>query len=377
MAELKLKVNENTLFNCVGSKPHSQSYITFHFTKIRYLDILFPKRTTKKQLKNKNMRKTLLLLLFILINNPVSAQEKERIAVLPFTPNGVAEEEAVVAADLIRTTLVKTNKYIVLDRENIAKVLDEQNFQQTAYTETSNAVKMGKILNVQYIIVGTLALFGANFVLTANVINVETAEVEKSENITDMTLDNMFYMAQNLALNLMGQSEKNTNTVANDALPGINYNGIEIYQLFSEKAKKWQPDAILSELSSTGWLDAQGKTSAWKLTFWSPTTKKTYSLSYYYNNRITVTLSRIPVPKADIIPENAILDTKYLYTIAETSGEAFKYTKEGYFPMASLTISPVQDDLWVWYFNYCDGDYSVVYTVIIDAITGKVLDKIS
>ncbi|MBI1881464.1 MAG: hypothetical protein HYR94_25065, partial [Chloroflexi bacterium] len=70
-----------------------------------------------------------------------------------------------------------------------------------------------------------------------------------------------------------------------------------------------------------------------------------------------------------------ILDTKRLYDIGEQAGAA-KYTTEGYRPMAAITPYPLDENRLTWYLNYAGGDFRVVYTVVIDAKTGEVIQAI-
>ena len=88
------------------------------------------------------------------------------------------------------------------------------------------------------------------------------------------------------------------------------------------------------------------------------------------NGTLTSTPSDLPVPKA-VVLENVTLDTKRIFDFAEAVGGA-KFTEEGYRPTASLIPHPVNEDQLTWYLHYAGGDYRVVFTVIIDAVTGKV-----
>ena len=89
---------------------------------------------------------------------------------------------------------------------------------------------------------------------------------------------------------------------------------------------------------------------------------------------MTGTPSDLPVPQA-IVANDVILDTKQLVDIANAAG-AETYTVQGYRPIASLTPYPLDKDRLTWYLNYAGGDYRVVYTVIIDAVTGEVIQAL-
>jgi hypothetical protein len=160
-----------------------------------------------------------------------------------------------------------------------------------------------------------------------------------------------------------------------EVVPAEALTGQEIYDLALAEARQWQPDAVLSEISTTGLgpLDAEGKSDSWTLKFWSPSTKGFNSMMYMAGS-LTSTPSDLPVPEA-VVADKVILDTKRLYDLAEAAGAA-EFTAEGYRPMASLTPYPVDKRRLTWYLNYQGGDYRVVYTVIIDAVTGEVIQAI-
>ncbi len=151
--------------------------------------------------------------------------------------------------------------------------------------------------------------------------------------------------------------------------------GQEIHDLALAEAHQWQADAVLSEISTTGLgpLDEEGKSDSWTLKFWSPSTKGFNSMMYM-DGALTSTPSDLPVPEA-VVAKDVILDTKQLYDLAEAAGAA-EFTAEGYRPMASLTPFPLDKSRLTWYLNYQGGDYRVVYTVIIDAVTGEVMQAI-
>ena len=59
-------------------------------------------------------------------------------------------------------------------------ILDEQGFQQTGCTTTECAVEMGRMLNVQKMISGTIGKLGATYTIDLSLIDVETAQIERS-----------------------------------------------------------------------------------------------------------------------------------------------------------------------------------------------------
>jgi curli biogenesis system outer membrane secretion channel CsgG len=112
-------------------------------------------------------------LLALLAVNPLTdsaAQEKRRIAVLDFdyatvTSNvyayfGSNQDVGKGIADLLVTKLVQSGVYSVIERKQIEKVLAEQNFGASGRVDDATAAKIGKILGVDTLIVGSINTFG-------------------------------------------------------------------------------------------------------------------------------------------------------------------------------------------------------------------------
>jgi len=107
------------------------------------------------------------------------------MAVVDLDSRNVSTVESAVVADYLRQEFVRSGKFSVVDRKNMELILKEQKFQQTGCTAEMCAVKIGKILNVKMIVVGSLSkVNNKHFVINLNCIDVETAEILVAESIT-------------------------------------------------------------------------------------------------------------------------------------------------------------------------------------------------
>ncbi|MBU2574722.1 MAG: CsgG/HfaB family protein [Elusimicrobia bacterium] len=102
------------------------------------------------------------------------------IAVAEFTGKNVSQADASIVADFLRTELVNTGSFNVMDRNNMDSVLAEQKFQSSGCTEQQCAVEMGKLLNVKQMFVGALSKLLDTYYITANVVDVETGKITAS-----------------------------------------------------------------------------------------------------------------------------------------------------------------------------------------------------
>ena len=89
---------------------------------------------------------------------------KPRIAVLEFKNkannqwwyNGGAE----AAQDVFVTELVKSGKFRVVEREQLAALMEEKNLALSGDIDPSTAVRIGKLLGVNYLLAGAVTEFG-------------------------------------------------------------------------------------------------------------------------------------------------------------------------------------------------------------------------
>ncbi|HMA99353.1 MAG TPA: CsgG/HfaB family protein [Spirochaetota bacterium] len=111
-----------------------------------------------------------------------------KAGVLEFTSEGVAAVEARVVGKLFRSELVASGFFDVLDRNNMQSILKEQELQSSGCTDQSCAVRLGKLLNMEYMIYGSLMKLGQNFYINVGIVNVESSRIAASakEKISDL-----------------------------------------------------------------------------------------------------------------------------------------------------------------------------------------------
>jgi curli biogenesis system outer membrane secretion channel CsgG len=94
-----------------------------------------------------------------------AASDKPRIAVLEF--KNKAENQwwynsgAAAAQDVFVTELVKSGKFRVIDREQLAALMEEKNMSLAGDIDAATAIKAGKLLGCQYFLTGAVTEYGA------------------------------------------------------------------------------------------------------------------------------------------------------------------------------------------------------------------------
>ena len=112
-----------------------------------------------------------LLWVLVCVLAPTSmAQQKKRVAVLNFDYGTVQSSVAAIfgsnqdvgkgISDLLVQKLVQDGTYSVIERTALDKVLGEQNFANSDRADSITAAKIGKILGVDAVIMGTITQFG-------------------------------------------------------------------------------------------------------------------------------------------------------------------------------------------------------------------------
>jgi curli biogenesis system outer membrane secretion channel CsgG len=111
---------------------------------------------------------SLILLLGLMIGvSSVSAQPKKRVAVFTFADKSEhrgywwgGKSPGDGMADMLTTTLVKSGKYSVIERQEIARVLQEQRLGQSGMVTPQSAAQVAKLLGVELAIMGSITEFG-------------------------------------------------------------------------------------------------------------------------------------------------------------------------------------------------------------------------
>jgi hypothetical protein len=113
------------------------------------------------------------------------------VAVSEFTGKNASIADASIVTDFLRTELVTSKYFNVLERTNMDMILAEQKFQLSGCTSEECAVKMGKILNVQGVIIGSLSKLLNTYYISVSFVDVQTGKILKSLDQKATTADEL------------------------------------------------------------------------------------------------------------------------------------------------------------------------------------------
>ncbi len=115
-------------------------------------------------------RITALFIVAALLTSAALGQAKKRVAVLDFDYGTVYSNVSAIFGtnvdvgkglnDMLVDRLVNDGKYSVIERKALDKIMAEQNFSNSDRADPSSAAKIGKLLGVNAIIVGSITQFG-------------------------------------------------------------------------------------------------------------------------------------------------------------------------------------------------------------------------
>jgi len=145
------------------------------------------------------MHKTLTYLFFVsLVSFAFSAEPvKGNLAVTDLSVNGgVTADEARTISDRLEAEISHTDTYTVLERNRMTDILKEQGFQQSgACSATGCDVKVGQLLGVDKLVVGSLGKVGSVYSLNVKLLDVGTGKILRTQSI-DVTGDLSVVLSQ-------------------------------------------------------------------------------------------------------------------------------------------------------------------------------------
>jgi len=122
-------------------------------------------------------RSTVLLLalvLFTLNLNAQVAEGKQTVALLEFEGRGISQLEAKTLTDRLMSEMVNTDAVIMVERNQMDEILNEQGFQQSGCTSSECAAEVGALLGVQNMVSGSFGKLGNSYTIDAKMFSVET-----------------------------------------------------------------------------------------------------------------------------------------------------------------------------------------------------------
>ncbi|MGE5804105.1 MAG: CsgG/HfaB family protein [Gemmatimonadota bacterium] len=160
------------------------------------------------------MRARAVLTVLTLVPVLLSAQQRGQdtrpgIAVFPFANGGSygqskedfdALERGI--AGMMISELAQNPAARVVEREQVQRLLDEQNLGAQGRVDPQTAAKVGKLVGARYVILGNFIDFYGDFRVDVRLVNTETSEIVKTESDRQQR-EHLFDIIRNVSTRLM------------------------------------------------------------------------------------------------------------------------------------------------------------------------------
>lgn len=150
-------------------------------------------------------KSAVMLIGLILAAAPLTAaQERIPVAVVSFenlTKNSEWDWVGAGFSETLTIKLLDVDSLRVVEREQIAKILREQEFQMSGLTDEKTRVRLGRLVGAAYLVMGSFQKMGDDLLVNARVVSVESGEVKKAASSRGRLLS-LFDMEEELGLKL-------------------------------------------------------------------------------------------------------------------------------------------------------------------------------
>lgn len=143
---------------------------------------------TKFNLKQNNMKTicsnllktTIGIYTFLLLSTNAQAQLKPSIAVLNIDSKGLNLDPAQMG-NLVRIELGKLDTYEVMDRYDVAYLVEKNQLNLTNCYGKLCLVEIGKVIKTDKMFTGSVELYGETILITLNIVDVKSSTIEKTQ----------------------------------------------------------------------------------------------------------------------------------------------------------------------------------------------------
>lgn len=125
--------------------------------------------------------KTAVTLLISVCFSLLYAGEKPNAAVIELEGRGISKDEALTISDVLRSEIIKSDIFNIIERGKVDEVLKEQGFQQTGCTTSECYVAMGQLIGADKLITGSIGKLGERYIVSVRVLDVATGRILKDE----------------------------------------------------------------------------------------------------------------------------------------------------------------------------------------------------
>jgi len=147
------------------------------------------------------MKKTILVVVLVLCGMAAFGQELPRIVILPLE-NRVGihyDKEVETLTDILSTFINESLRVNVIDRFALDATMAAWRWRMEDWADNTKTAEMGRVLNASFILRGTVSQMGDNLIVSARILEIQTAIVKSSSNIQLEHLNEAYSKMNSLA----------------------------------------------------------------------------------------------------------------------------------------------------------------------------------
>ena len=138
-------------------------------------------------MKFHNLILSLILASFAFSQEPAAQPDAPRpnkklaIAILDVDLQSIQETSSKALSDLLRTEIIETDRFEVMERGQMDEVMKEQGFQQSgACTDQACIVEMGQVLGVNAMVASSVGRLGKLILINIRMIDIQSSKIVKT-----------------------------------------------------------------------------------------------------------------------------------------------------------------------------------------------------
>jgi len=158
------------------------------------------------------MKKTVMFLMMIFTMLFPQAVD---MAVLDFTVNSSDNEMDFLSSgisDIIVTTLGEKPNIGLVEREKLAKIIEELSLNNSGLVSDTEQVKIGELTGAEFVITGSITFINSSFMINSKVLEVKTGRIVSTQSVKGGNKEKIFDCVDDLA----GKIYTDINTASNN-----------------------------------------------------------------------------------------------------------------------------------------------------------------
>jgi len=143
------------------------------------------------------------------VSEQPSQQYQPYIAVFPIVDANARTERAKLGqtlTEMLITALIQTERFNVMERVQLEKILQEQSLSQSGAIDAETAVEVGKLSGLEGVVMGSISQLSSSIEADTRLIEVETGKALTAANARVKKVDDIRKLANSLARQLSAKA---------------------------------------------------------------------------------------------------------------------------------------------------------------------------